>query len=219
MPNQTFFNLPENKRQAIIDCAIAEFAAHDYDIASISNIVKQAKIAKGSFYQYFENKKDLYLYLIGLASQTKTAFLRQAKAPKADADFFGHLRWLFSMGIQFKLRYPALNQITNRLTFGDIPFREEVLQKTREATSDYLLDLVIRGQQQGDVDADLDPYLAVYAIQSLSSGLTDLIPQRLGKEADLLVSSFPADVNTEALEHIFDDVIRVLKRGIGSSNT
>ena len=115
----------------IIDCAIAEFAAHDYDIASISTIVKQAKIAKDSFYRYFENKKDLYLYLIDLASQTKTAFLRQAKAPKADADFFSHLRWLFSMGIQFKLCYPVLSQIVNRLTFGDIPFREEVLQKSR----------------------------------------------------------------------------------------
>lgn len=219
MPSQTFFNLPTKRRQLIIDCAIAEFAAHDYDIASISNIVKQAKIAKGSFYQYFENKKELYLYLIDLASQAKAAFLKQAQTPKADADFFSHLRWLFSTGIQFKLRYPALSQIVNRLTFGDIPFREEVLQKSREASSDYLLDLVIRGQQQGDVDADLDPHLAVYAIQSLSSGLAHLVPQRLGTEADLLASSFPSDVNIEALEHIFDDVIRVLKRGIGSSNT
>ena len=93
-----------------------------------------------------------------------------------------------------------------------------MLQKSREASGDYLLDLVIRGQQQGDVGSDLDPHLAVYAIQSLSSGLAQLIPQRLGTEADVLASSFPADVNIEALEDIFDDVIRLLKQGIGRSN-
>ena len=219
MPSQTFFNLPENKRQVIIDCAIAEFAAYDYDTASISNVVKQAKIAKGSFYQYFENKEELYLYLIDLAAQAKAAFLKQAKAPTVEADFFSHLHWVFSTGIQFKLRHPKLSQIVNRLTFGDTPLREKVLQKSREASNDYLLELVIRGQQQGDVDSDLDPHLAVYAIQSLSNGLAHLIPQRLGTEADLLASSFPADVNIEALEDIFDDVIRLLKQGIGRSNT
>lgn len=218
MPSQTFFNLPENKRQILIDCAIAEFATHDYDTASISNVVKQANIAKGSFYQYFENKKDLYLYLIDLASQAKAVFIKQAEAPKVNVDFFGHLRWLFSVGIQFKLRHPELSQIINRLTLGNIPFREEILQKARESSSDYLLNLVIRGQQQGDVDSDLDPHLAVYVIQSLSNGLVNLIPQRLGMEADSLVSSFPMDVDGEALEQIFDDVIRVLKGGIGNPN-
>ena len=82
MPNPTFFNLPDAKRQGIVDCAIAEFAANDYDSASISNIVKQAKIAKGSFYQYFEDKKDLYLYLVDLATQQRIALLKTSCPPQ-----------------------------------------------------------------------------------------------------------------------------------------
>ena len=70
MPNQTFFNLPEKKRVTIIKLAIAEFANKDYKNASITKIVKQAKIAKGSFHQYFEDKKELYLYLVDLASKS-----------------------------------------------------------------------------------------------------------------------------------------------------
>ena len=42
MPHQTFFNLPEEKRQTLIDCALDEFAARDYDSASISQIVARA---------------------------------------------------------------------------------------------------------------------------------------------------------------------------------
>lgn len=87
MPNQTFFNLPDKKRQTIADLAIAEFANNDYQNASITKIVKQAKIAKGSFYQYFEDKKELYLYLVDLASKKKLAFLQQAKPPEPNMGF------------------------------------------------------------------------------------------------------------------------------------
>ena len=61
MPKETFFNLPEVKRGAILDAALEEFAAYPYDQASVNRIVARAGIPKGSFYQYFENKKDLYL--------------------------------------------------------------------------------------------------------------------------------------------------------------
>ncbi|MBE9048407.1 TetR/AcrR family transcriptional regulator [Pleurocapsales cyanobacterium LEGE 10410] len=95
MPHQTFFNLPDKKRKAITDLAIAEFANNDYKNASITKIVKQAKIAKGSFYQYFEDKKELYLYLVDLASKEKLAFMRQAQPPETNMGFFPYLRWLF----------------------------------------------------------------------------------------------------------------------------
>ena len=88
MPNQTFFNIPEEKRDKIVKIAIAEFASHDYDSASITKIVKQAKIAKGSFYQYFEDKKELYLYLVDLANQEKLAFLQAAKPPELQHGIF-----------------------------------------------------------------------------------------------------------------------------------
>ena len=61
MPKETFLNLPEEKRNRILDAAIQEFAANPYDVASISNIVRKVGIAKGSFYQYFEDKKDLVI--------------------------------------------------------------------------------------------------------------------------------------------------------------
>lgn len=44
----TFTNLQAAKRQAIIDIAIEEFAAHPYATASVSHIVARAGIAKGS---------------------------------------------------------------------------------------------------------------------------------------------------------------------------
>lgn len=65
MPSQTFFNLSEEKKKRLIAGAMKEFSSKSLNDASISNIVKNSKISRGSFYQYFEDKKDLYFYLIG----------------------------------------------------------------------------------------------------------------------------------------------------------
>lgn len=64
MPKQTFFNLPESKRQTLIDAAKKEFSRAPIYEASISNIVKSAGIPRGSFYQYFEDKEDAFIFLL-----------------------------------------------------------------------------------------------------------------------------------------------------------
>lgn len=59
MPTQTFsICLKKNKR--LIEAARIEFSRVPLKEASIANIVKLADIPRGSFYQYFEDKEDLY---------------------------------------------------------------------------------------------------------------------------------------------------------------
>lgn len=69
MPKQTFFNLPIKKQENLIHSAKKEFSRVPLNKASISNIVKNAGIARGSFYQYFDDKEDAFYFL--LEQQTK----------------------------------------------------------------------------------------------------------------------------------------------------
>ena len=64
MPTKTFFNLREEKRQRIEKALINEFSKSSFEQASITNIIKEANIPRGSFYQYFVDKKDAIKYLI-----------------------------------------------------------------------------------------------------------------------------------------------------------
>ena len=64
MPTQTFANLPAEKRIRIIKAAKEEFSQYSFYDASINRIIKEAQIPRGSFYRYFENKEDLFLYLL-----------------------------------------------------------------------------------------------------------------------------------------------------------
>ena len=61
MPTDTFLKLSEEKKSKIIRAAKKEFAIEQ---ASIKNIVQEAEIARGSFYQYFKSKEDLLSYIM-----------------------------------------------------------------------------------------------------------------------------------------------------------
>ncbi len=64
MPKETFFNLKEVKKEKIEKALINEFSRVSFQQASISNIVAEAEIPRGSFYQYFEDKEDAIKYII-----------------------------------------------------------------------------------------------------------------------------------------------------------
>ena len=78
MVHQTFLNLPEEKRARILDSAVDEFVRLPYERTSINRIIENAGIPKGSFYQYFDSKDDLYGYCI-LSIYRQVAQLRQQK--------------------------------------------------------------------------------------------------------------------------------------------
>lgn len=85
MPKQTFFNLPEDKRSKLIESAEIEFTRVPLFQASIANIIKMAGISRGSFYQYFEDKDDLYSYLLeGKLKKAKLYFISLLEKHQGD---------------------------------------------------------------------------------------------------------------------------------------
>lgn len=63
MPKDTFYNLPEKKQRRILEGAKKAFSEKHYKAVTIDSIVALANIPKGSFYQYFDNKDDLFKYM------------------------------------------------------------------------------------------------------------------------------------------------------------
>lgn len=68
MPTKIFTELDEKKQERIIDAALKEFAEYGYENASTNRIVKTCGVSKGSLFKYFENKEELYFYLIDTVS-------------------------------------------------------------------------------------------------------------------------------------------------------
>jgi AcrR family transcriptional regulator len=69
VPKPTFFNLPKEKQDILMNVAKKEFSRVPLYEASISNIIKEAGIPRGSFYQYFDDKEDVFFYLLDVYSK------------------------------------------------------------------------------------------------------------------------------------------------------
>ena len=105
MPKATFENLDQKKKERIIDAFMAEFTSHRYDDASISRVVKKLGVAKGSIYQYFNDKLDLYLYLKSYCEQVKLQYIMHVRRQDFP-DFWLYYRALFEAGVEFDLKSP-----------------------------------------------------------------------------------------------------------------
>ena len=64
MCTDTFLRLPEEKRTRFLDAAWEEFGRVKFGDVSINQIIRRAGIPRGSFYQYFAGKEELFDYLV-----------------------------------------------------------------------------------------------------------------------------------------------------------
>lgn len=120
MPKETFQKLNKEKKLLIQRAFFREFAIKSFDDASITQVVMQLGIAKGSIYQYFENKVDLYIYLMMEAGTLKANLLEPIKR-ESYATFWEYLKDIYSAGITFDNKhflesnflYAALNNVNS----------------------------------------------------------------------------------------------------------
>ena len=59
-----FDGFEDERKKRLINAGFTEFGTHGYERSSLNRILQTAQIPKGLFYHYFEQKEDLYHYLI-----------------------------------------------------------------------------------------------------------------------------------------------------------
>ncbi len=219
VPRDTFFNLPEAKRQRIAEVAIEAFSRHPYEKVSISQLVAAAGIAKGSFYQYFEDKLDLFRWLLFTEiARRKMAYLKEIP-PLTSGDFWAHFELMLLAGIRFALQHPRLSRV------GAAAWRSSG-DAELNALHDEFLDLAVRNwhailskaQQEGHLRADVDLDVATeFTLAVMVQGLDLAMRRKLG--VDLLefcsrpelAERFPEREQRALIRQNMD----VLRRGLG----
>ncbi|MCC5927536.1 MAG: TetR/AcrR family transcriptional regulator [Bacteroidetes bacterium] len=175
MPKRTFINLPEAKRSDFIRQSMLEFSLHDYDTASISSIVKELGIAKGSVYQYFENKKDLWLYLRQQAEQERLLFLKDVYRSSFD-DFYGYFAAIQYRHIAFAKENPVLARFLYRATLlessTELTFEIRAWKKQQ---IQFFEKLVEAEKLIGSLDAALRTKSVALFLQSVSFTLREYL--------------------------------------------
>lgn len=164
MPNKTFFNLSDEKRCRIVDAALQEFAAHSFNEASINRIIKDAEIPKGSFYQYFKNKEDLYLYFLDEVSKEFTDPLLHEKEMYPDANFFEVIQHTNREVLKLKNIKPEYIEARMRMELDN----NEFIRNIRKKSTEKYIKIIERDKERGIIKPDADAEIIVDMIASFS---------------------------------------------------
>lgn len=155
MPTSTFFNLNDEKKNRITTSAVEEFARVRFSLASINRIVKAANISRGSFYQYFEDKEDLYKYILELIGKEKLKILTDNKCESGSTGIFAPILDTMPAIFKWVQEHPLYNKIGFFLATEEPDLIETVLHETTSGAEwfvSYLEDAQKCGRLRSDAD-------------------------------------------------------------------
>jgi TetR/AcrR family transcriptional regulator, fatty acid metabolism regulator protein len=151
-----------DKYQTIIDAAVKVIAQHGYHQAQVSKIAREAKVADGTIYLYFDSKEDI---LLSLFSEKMGRFIARAKQHiEEERDIAEQLRTLVYM------HFHHLSQDQDLAVVTQLELRQSDAQLRRNINAvlkQYLVlidDILKRGQEQRVFDLQQDILPARYMI-------------------------------------------------------
>ena len=209
MPKQTFFNLPSDKRETIINAAVDEFAEYGLENASTNRIVKNSGIAKGSFYQYFEDKQDVFMYLLSVLEKEKMDFFQGMHPPSTHMDTFEYFRWMIKAGMEFNSAYPRMTQAVSRVLLGEGLYYGKNFASYREKTTQALSMMIQQAIERGEVDPSVDVELAVMVMDTWSNAISTYILNEGMKQKDI-----PNWVRSPKTQEKIDKLLYVMEYGL-----
>ncbi|WP_411104295.1 TetR/AcrR family transcriptional regulator [Streptomyces sp. cmx-4-9] len=191
MPTTTWLHLPPDRRERILVAAMDEFGTHGYSTGSLNVIARQAGVAKGSLFQYFAGKLDLFTYV---AEQTSLRIFEAMSpwlegypggGPRTDGsaaarDFPTYLVDAIDAWVSYFEAHPLERGVTAATNLEIDPVvRQAVLEPVLHLYLAGLRPLVERALAAGELRPDTD-------VDALLSLLLLLLPHTA------LASSFPA---------------------------
>ena len=206
MPTHTFYRLREEKQESVMRAAIHEFVTHGFARAKVSDIAQGAGIAKGSIFQYFEDKRELFIYA---AKWGLELFMRKIdqRMNIGDMDVYEYLENPSPIA-------EVVAQESEITRFMDVVMNEpgmldESMKSMYEVGNVYTLQLIQNGKKKGTVRSDLEDELLLEYFLSV----TDRFSKRwLRLYLDVSTGAVSQE---EALNREHAQLLELLKNGMG----
>ncbi len=209
MPKQTFLNLPEEKRKKIVNAAVDEFAQYGLENASTNRIVENSGISKGSFYQYFEDKQDVFEHLLFIIEQEKMDFFKDKHPPSNNLDTFEYYRWIVKTGMEFNSAYSRMTQAISRVMIGEGLYYGNTFGEYHQKTIDVFSMMIKQAMERGEVDPSIDVELAVMVMDTWTNAISTYILNEGLKQKDIMKW-----VRSAKTQEMIDKLLYVMEYGL-----
>lgn len=146
----------EDKKALIYECAKELFRAKGFKNTNISEITKKARMAVGTFYNYYPSKEKLFMDIF-LEENTK---LKQAcfESLNLELDPMEVIGQMLKLNVEGTKANPILREWYNRSVFEKLEqvYREENGVGSVDFLYDSFLELITLWQKQGKMRKDID---------------------------------------------------------------
>jgi AcrR family transcriptional regulator len=168
MPRRTWANLDAARRERVLQAAMAEFGRHGYSGGSLNVIAREAGVAKGSLFQYFDDKFDFFAHVAEHTSlRVYEAMLPKLRDPAPGRSFAEHFVALVDDWVDYMAEHPLERAVTAATTMElDPDVRRAVREPVHRLYAQGLRPLLEAGVASGDFrsDADLDALLSLLVL-------------------------------------------------------
>ncbi|KPU42535.1 HTH-type transcriptional regulator SrpR [Oxobacter pfennigii] len=210
MPKITFNRLDEDKKERVLRSAIEEFQAHGFERAKVEEIAHKAGVAKGSIYQYFNDKKELFFYSV---TWTLEYFMKiiDRQTPLKDMDVYDY--FLSGSRERFELlkREPLLVEYSMAVALGKYgSLGLEAYSELYRIGEEYELKLIANGKKKGTIRSDLDDKILLTFFQ----GVTEKFNMEIMDKAKSYRFE-PTEEQFLEIENLMKSMVSLLKQGMG----
>lgn len=173
----------ERRTEEILDAAFRVFSIKGYHNATVDDIAQEAGISKGTCYQYFAGKEDIFI-----ATMERTLGTLLAEADAAAGEARDALMRLGIEGLTFISKYRDLQFMFMGIISEALGGNERLRKKAAEAfaqVAEFLARDIERGIAEGAF-RPVDPMAVAYALL----GIAEVVGNRYVVEEDFDVLSF-----------------------------
>ncbi|MCP3797854.1 TetR/AcrR family transcriptional regulator [Allokutzneria sp. A3M-2-11 16] len=161
LPTDVWRNLPAAKRERVLAAALDEFAALGYSRGSLNVIAREAGIAKGSLFQYFHDKLDLFATAAEVVSLRVRAAIEPRLGQLGSPDFAEFVVDALDVWVRWFAEHPVERGVTAATNLEMDPVvRAAVRDVAHRHYLEVLRPLVIAAVERGELDADPDVVIA-----------------------------------------------------------
>jgi TetR/AcrR family transcriptional regulator len=157
----------EAHRTRLLEAAAAEFADAGVDGANVNRISLAAGLAKGTIYNYFSSKRDLFLAVVEEASSQAAA---GDEPLDRDAPTAARLRAILESDVEWVREHEDFARVLVREALAGDPRHQAGIVAAAAPFVERVSEIIAAGIERGEIRAELD----VGQLALLFSGLCEL---------------------------------------------
>lgn len=160
----------KDKQKRIIEAAILEFSEKGFENANTNRIARHANISVGSLFKYFNNKTDLFLYIVKLAEAELESQIHGVLS--MEKDFFDTVHMILSLIHEYSKTDKALVRLYHEMTsIGQSSLVETVVSTLEKVAGSEYKTMIKEAQVRGEIRADVDPAVVAFILDNIFMSL------------------------------------------------